>query len=46
MIPHTGTFGPLYGEYGTYAGLNLLAVVAIAALAYTLTAVRAAVEGR
>ncbi|MFI0087853.1 MFS transporter [Streptomyces bobili] len=38
--------GSLYGEYGTYAaGLALLAVVATAALAYTLTAVRAAVEG-
>jgi MFS transporter, NNP family, nitrate/nitrite transporter len=38
--------GSLYGEYGTYAaGLALLAVVAAAALAYTLTGVRAAVEG-
>ncbi|KAB1141002.1 NarK/NasA family nitrate transporter [Streptomyces luteolifulvus] len=39
--------GSLYGEYGTYAaGLALLAIVAAAALAYTLTSVRAAVEGR
>jgi NNP family nitrate/nitrite transporter-like MFS transporter len=39
--------GSLYGEYGTYAaGLALLAIVAAAALAYTLTTVRAAVEGR
>ncbi|WNM31268.1 NarK/NasA family nitrate transporter [Streptomyces sp. Li-HN-5-11] len=38
--------GSLYGEYGTYAGgLALLAVVAAAALAYTLTGVRAAAEG-
>jgi NNP family nitrate/nitrite transporter-like MFS transporter len=38
--------GSLYGEYGTYAaGLALLAVVAAGALAYTLTGVRAAVEG-
>ncbi|MFF5187624.1 MFS transporter [Streptomyces sp. NPDC000345] len=38
--------GSLYGEYGTYAaGLALLAIVAAAALAYTLTAVRGAVEG-
>ena len=38
--------GSLYGQYGTYAaGLALLAVVAAAALAYTLTGVRAATEG-
>ncbi|WP_411575085.1 MFS transporter [Streptomyces fradiae] len=38
--------GTMYGRYGTYAaGLALLAVVAAAALAYTLTGVRAAVEG-
>ncbi|MER6526802.1 hypothetical protein [Streptomyces sp. NPDC001508] len=38
--------GSLYGAYGTYgAGLALLAVVAAAALAYTLTGVRAAAEG-
>jgi MFS transporter, NNP family, nitrate/nitrite transporter len=38
--------GSLYGEYGTYAaGLALLAIVAAAALAYTLTGVRAAAEG-
>ncbi|KUN78081.1 MFS transporter [Streptomyces griseoruber] len=38
--------GSLYGEYGTYAaGLALLAIVAAAALAFTLTAVRAAVRG-
>ncbi|MGW2639019.1 MFS transporter [Streptomyces sp. NPDC001348] len=38
--------GSLYGEYGTYAaGLILLAIVAAAALAYTLTGVRAAAEG-
>ncbi|MEV7977572.1 MFS transporter [Streptomyces sp. NPDC086519] len=39
--------GSLYGEYGTYAaGLALLAFVAAVALVYTLTAVRAAAEGR
>nr|WP_185902556.1 MFS transporter [Streptomyces sp. WAC05292] len=38
--------GSLYGEYGTYAaGLALLALVAAAALAYTLTGIRAAVQG-
>ncbi|MGW2522590.1 nitrate/nitrite transporter [Streptomyces sp. NPDC001617] len=38
--------GSLYGEYGTYAaGLVLLAIVAAAALAFTLTGVRAAAEG-
>ncbi|MEU3143051.1 MULTISPECIES: MFS transporter [unclassified Streptomyces] len=38
--------GSLYGAYGTYAaGLVLLAVVSAAALAYTLTGVRAAAEG-
>ncbi|MEV2199768.1 MFS transporter [Streptomyces fradiae] len=38
--------GTLYGRYETYAaGLALLAVVAAAALVYTLTGVRAAVEG-
>ncbi|WTX92720.1 NarK/NasA family nitrate transporter [Streptomyces sp. NBC_00637] len=38
--------GSLYGRYGTYAtGLVLLAIVAAAALAYTLTGVRAAAEG-
>ncbi|MFF4059794.1 nitrate/nitrite transporter [Streptomyces sp. NPDC001668] len=38
--------GSLYGEYGTYAaGLVLLAVVAAAALAFTLTGVRTAAEG-
>ena len=38
--------GSLYGEYGTYtAGLTLLALVAAAALAYTLIGVRAAAEG-
>ncbi|WP_435881239.1 MFS transporter [Streptomyces bobili] len=38
--------GSLYGAYGTYAaGLALLAVVAAAALAYTLTGVRAAAGG-
>ncbi|MFF0204886.1 MFS transporter [Streptomyces sp. NPDC005017] len=38
--------GSLYGTYGTYAaGLVLLAMVAAAALAYTLTGIRAAVEG-
>ncbi|MFJ7134770.1 MFS transporter [Streptomyces fungicidicus] len=38
--------GSLYGEYGTYAaGLALLAIVAAAALAYTLTGVRAAAGG-
>ncbi|MCX4530756.1 NarK/NasA family nitrate transporter [Streptomyces sp. NBC_00841] len=38
--------GSLYGEYGSYAvGLVLLAVVAAAALGYTLTGVRAAVQG-
>ncbi|MGY3205929.1 MFS transporter [Streptomyces sp. TE5632] len=38
--------GSLYGAYGSYAvGLVLLAVVSAAALAYTLTGVRAAVEG-
>ncbi len=38
--------GSLYGAYESYAlGLALLAVVAAAALAYTLTAVRAAAEG-
>ncbi|TQK49914.1 NNP family nitrate/nitrite transporter-like MFS transporter [Streptomyces sp. SLBN-118] len=38
--------GSLYGEYGTYAaGLALLAIVAAAALAFTLTRVRAAAEG-
>ncbi|MEU2159213.1 MFS transporter [Streptomyces sp. NPDC019396] len=37
--------GSLYGAYGTYAvGLLLLAIVAAAALAYTLTGVRAAVR--
>lgn len=39
--------GSLYGEYGTYAaGLVLLAIVAAAALVFTLTGVRAAAEGR
>lgn len=38
--------GSLYGEYGTYAaGLALLAIVAAAALAFTLTGVRAATGG-
>ncbi|MFE9924617.1 nitrate/nitrite transporter [Streptomyces sp. NPDC005774] len=38
--------GSLYGAYGTYAaGLVLLAIVSAAALAYTLTGVRAAAEG-
>ncbi|WP_416069366.1 MFS transporter [Streptomyces alfalfae] len=38
--------GSLYGAYGSYAaGLALLAVVAAAALAFTLTGVRAAVGG-
>ncbi|WP_435851301.1 MFS transporter [Streptomyces thermolilacinus] len=38
--------GSLYGEYGTYAaGLALLATVAAAALAYTLTGIRTAVQG-
>lgn len=38
--------GSLYGAYGTYAaGLALLAVVAAAALAYTLTGIRAAAGG-
>jgi MFS transporter, NNP family, nitrate/nitrite transporter len=38
--------GSLYGEYGTYAaGLVLLAIVAAAALAFTLTGVRSAVQG-
>jgi NNP family nitrate/nitrite transporter-like MFS transporter len=38
--------GSLYGRYGTYAaGLALLAVVAAAALAFTLTEVRAAAGG-
>ncbi|MEU5719677.1 MFS transporter [Streptomyces sp. NPDC020403] len=38
--------GSLYGAYGTYAaGLALLAIVAAAALAYTLTGVRAAAGG-
>ncbi|WP_435804663.1 MFS transporter [Streptomyces hirsutus] len=38
--------GSLYGVYGTYAaGLVLLAIVSAAALAYTLTGVRAAAEG-
>ncbi|MFB6778395.1 MFS transporter [Streptomyces sp. NPDC056352] len=38
--------GSLYGEYGSYAvGLVLLVVVAAAALGYTLTGVRAAVQG-
>ncbi|MFE6828434.1 MFS transporter [Streptomyces sp. NPDC057690] len=38
--------GSLYGAYGTYAaGLVLLAVVAAAALVFTLTRVRASVEG-
>lgn len=38
--------GALYGAYGTYAaGLALLAIVAAAALAYSLTGVRAAAEG-
>jgi MFS transporter, NNP family, nitrate/nitrite transporter len=37
--------GSLYGEYGTYAaGLVLLAIVTAAALALTLTGVRAAAE--
>ncbi|MFD5661587.1 MFS transporter [Streptomyces hirsutus] len=37
--------GSLYGVYGTYAaGLVLLAIVSAAALAYTLTGVRAAAE--
>ncbi|MFE1248353.1 MFS transporter [Streptomyces sp. NPDC058766] len=39
--------GSLYGAYGTFAaGLALFAIVAAAALAYTLTGVRTAVEGR
>jgi NNP family nitrate/nitrite transporter-like MFS transporter len=38
--------GSLYGAYGTYAaGLVLLAIVAAAALAYSLTGVRAAAAG-
>jgi NNP family nitrate/nitrite transporter-like MFS transporter len=38
--------GSLYGAYESYAiGLALLAIVAAAALAYTLTGVRAAAEG-
>ena len=38
--------GSLYGAYGTYAGgLALLAVVAGAALLFTLTKVRSEVEG-
>lgn len=38
--------GSLYGEYGTYAAaLVLLAIVAAAALAFTLTSVRAAAQG-
>lgn len=38
--------GSLYGEYGTYAaGLVLLAIVASAALAFTLTGVRTAAGG-
>ncbi|MEU1571201.1 NarK/NasA family nitrate transporter [Streptomyces collinus] len=38
--------GSLYGAYGSYAiGLVLLAIVAAAALAYTLTGVRSAVQG-
>ncbi|RFU42784.1 MFS transporter, partial [Actinomadura logoneensis] len=38
--------GALYGEYGSYAaGLALLAVVAGAALVFTLTGVRAASPG-
>ncbi|WP_328707482.1 hypothetical protein [Streptomyces sp. HM190] len=38
--------GSPYGAYASYAlGLALVAVVAAAALAYTLTAVRAAAEG-
>ncbi|GAA3494671.1 NarK/NasA family nitrate transporter [Streptomyces prasinosporus] len=38
--------GSLYGAYETYAaGLALLAIVAAAALAFTLTGVRAAVRG-
>ncbi|MEV5491047.1 hypothetical protein AB0L47_24105 [Streptomyces bobili] len=45
MIPHTGTFGPLYGEYGTYAGLALLGVVATAARVHPHGG-RAAVGGR
>ncbi|MFI9583877.1 MFS transporter [Streptomyces sp. NPDC052236] len=39
--------GSLYGAYDSYAiGLVLLAIVAAAALGYTLTGVRAAAEGR
>ncbi|PWI12917.1 MFS transporter [Streptomyces sp. Act143] len=38
--------GSLYGEYGTYAaGLVLLAIVAAAALTFTLTGVRTAPDG-
>ncbi|MHB9856988.1 nitrate/nitrite transporter [Streptomyces sp. YIM S03343] len=39
--------GSLYGAYGTYAGgLALLAIVAAAALLFTLTKVRSQLEGR